>query len=126
MTTAVITLRPDETLDAAEAEMKLAAIRHIPVVNERKHLVGILSDRDILREFHRRGAKKLHVHEIMTKQLETIRDSAPAHEAAALMLKHKISSLPVVGDEGQLVGVVTETDFMRIAHEALGGEPWDL
>lgn len=126
MTTAVITMKPDDSLDAADTEMKLAGIRHIPVVDERDHLVGILSDRDILREFHRRGARKLAVREIMTRSVHTIRERAPAHEAARIMLQHKISSVPVIGSHNQLVGMVTETDFLRIAYEALGGESTDF
>jgi CBS domain-containing protein len=126
MTTAVITMKPDDTLDAADTEMKLAGIRHIPVVDERNHLVGILSDRDILREFHRRGAKKLSVREIMTKRVHTVREAAPAREAARIMLQHKISAVPVIGEHQQLVGVITETDLLRVAYESLGGEPWDL
>jgi CBS domain-containing protein len=126
MTTAVITMKPDDTLDAADAEMKLAGIRHIPVVDDRNHLVGILSDRDILRELHRRGSKKLSVREIMTKRVHTIREGAPAYEAARIMLEFKISAVPVLGRDQQLVGVVTETDFLRVAHDALGGESWNL
>jgi CBS domain-containing protein len=126
MATAVITMKPEDTLDAADAEMKLAGIRHIPVVDDRNHLLGILSDRDILREFHRRGAKKLHVREIMTRRVHTIREGAPAHEAARIMLEYKISAVPVIGQDQQLVGVVTETDFLRVAHDALGGESWNV
>lgn len=126
MTTAVITMKPEDTLDAADAEMKLAGIRHIPVVDDRNHLLGILSDRDILREFHRRGAKKLNVREIMTRRVHTIREGAPAHEAARIMLEYKISAVPVIGQDQQLVGVVTETDFLRVAHDALGGESWNV
>jgi CBS domain-containing protein len=122
----VITMKPDDTLDAADAEMKLAGIRHIPVVDDRNHLVGILSDRDILRELHRRGSKKLSVREIMTKRVHTIREGAPAYEAARIMLEFKISAVPVLGRDQQLVGVVTETDFLRVAHDALGGESWNL
>jgi CBS domain-containing protein len=125
MTTAVITMKPEDTLNAADAEMKLAGIRHIPVVDERNHLVGILSDRDILRELHRRGGKNLSVREIMTRRVHTIREGAPAHEAARIMLEYRISAVPVVGRDQQLVGVVTETDFLRVAHDALGGHSWN-
>lgn len=125
MTTAVITMHPDDTMEAADTEMKLAGIRHIVVVDGHAHVVGILSDRDILREFHRRGGKKLHIGEIMTRRVHTIREAAPAHEAARIMLQYKVSAVPVLASTQQLVGVVTETDFLRVAHEALGGDPWD-
>lgn len=125
MTTALLTMKPDDTLDATEGEMKLAAVRHMPVVDEHKRVVGIVSDRDILREVGKRGARKMLVRDLMTKNVHTIRDTAPASEAAAIMLDKKIGALPVVGEDRQLVGMVTETDFLRIAHEALGGEPWE-
>ena len=126
MTTAVISLKPDHALSAVDAEMKLAAIRHIPVVDERNHLVGIVSDRDILSNLSRIQSESVSVRAIMTHDVITIRDSAPAHQATSLMLQNKISALPVIGDGNQLVGVVTETDLLRIAHEALGGEPWEI
>jgi CBS domain-containing protein len=125
MTTALITMRPEDPLDITNAEMKLAAIRHIPVVDERDRLVGIVSDRDILRALGKPGARKMLVRDIMTHKLHTIRDIAPASEAAAIMLENKIGALPVTGEDRQLVGMVTETDFLRVAFEALSGEPWD-
>lgn len=121
MTTAVITMKPDDTIDAADTEMKLAGIHHILVTDERNHLVGILSDRDILRELHRRGARKLPVREIMTPRVHTIRAVAPAHEATRIMLEHRISAVPVLGRDRQIVGIITETDFLRVAHRSLGG-----
>ena len=124
MTTAVIAVTPDETIDAADAEMKMAAIRHLLVLDERRHLIGIISDRDLLRAIGKRGAQGLPVREIMSTDVQTVGESAPAYEASSVMLQHKISALPVVGEEGQVVGIVSESDFMRIAHEAIGGEPW--
>lgn len=125
MTTAVISLRPDDTFDAADAEMKLAGIRHIVVTDERNHLVGILSDRDILRELHRRGARKLPVREIMTPRVHTIQSAAPAREATRVMLENRISAVPVLGRDRQVVGIITETDLLRVAHRALGGGDWE-
>ena len=49
MSTALITLRPDDTVGDADYEMKMGAFRHIPIIDERHKLVGIVSNRDILR-----------------------------------------------------------------------------
>jgi CBS domain-containing protein len=121
MITALITMKADETIGRADVEMKLASIRHIPVTDERGKLVGLLSNRDILKAVHEATDKRIKVADIMTKRLYTIAEDAPAHHAAALMMEHKIGALPVVADDGHLVGLVTETDFVRIAHQALGG-----
>ena len=119
MTTAVQTIRLGGVIDQAEHDMRLAGIRHLPVVDDRGHLVGILSDRDLLGALARSRGKGVPVVEIMTRDVRTIAANAPARRAAATLLEHRIGCLPVVGDEGQLVGMVTETDFLRLCLELL-------
>ena len=117
MTTAVIALDGTQLIKEAREEMRLAGIRHLPVIDRHEHVIGILSNRDVL------GAPQGgRVAEVMSRHVLTVRPQTPAHEAAALMLHHKIGSLPVVGDEEQLVGVITETDFLGVARRALLGE----
>ena len=117
MTTALMTVHPEDPVDAAGLEMKLADIRHIPVVGPRNRLVGILSDRDLLRWLG--GAPGRSIADIMTRQVHTVRATDPASRAVDLLLEHKIGCVPVLGDDGQLVGIVTETDFLRLARESL-------
>lgn len=118
MTTQLITVNVDDPIKKARAEMELGVIRHLPVVDDRGRLVGVVSDRDLL------GAKRGHkVADVMTRDVITIRADAPASEAASLMLDYKISSVLVVGDEQQLVGVVTQTDYLGLARRALLGLP---
>ncbi len=121
MTTALVTIHVGNAVSHADAEMRLAGVRHLPVVDERQRLVGILSNRDLLGALAKTRGKTVHVVDVMTRNVKTIRASAQAREAAELMLEHKIGSLPVLGDEGQLVGLVTETDFLRLAYELMGG-----
>ncbi len=121
MTTLLITAKAGDAISHADAEMRLAGIRHLPIVDERQKLVGIVSNRDILRAFARSKKETVHLSECMSKKVHTIPARAPARKAAAMMLEHKIGSLPVIGEEGQLVGLITETDFMRLAYELLGG-----
>lgn len=122
MTTALLTVAPNETIGRADLEMKLAGIRHFPVVDKRNHLVGVVSDRDVLRAFGDADITRVKVSDIMTMLVETVTEDAPAIDAVTLMLEHKIGCLPVTGEEGQLVGLVTETDFLRVAHRALAGK----
>jgi acetoin utilization protein AcuB len=65
----------------------------------------------------------LRVGEIMTRKVITIGRMSPIEEAACLMVQEKIGALPVT-DEGRLIGLVTETDVLRLFVRAMGaGEP---
>ncbi|MGZ3441293.1 MAG: CBS domain-containing protein [Polyangia bacterium] len=116
MTTAVIALHAADTVGAAREQMKLARIRHIPVVDAHDRVIGIVSSRDLLRSKPARPIRELMTHPVLTVHPQT-----PGHRAAALLREKKFGSLPVVGDDEQLVGIVTESDFLAVAEEALGG-----
>jgi CBS domain-containing protein len=57
--------------------------------------------------------------EIMTRQVRTVRPQDPARRALETLLKDRIGCVPVVTEDRQLVGIVTETSFLRLAREAL-------
>jgi CBS domain-containing protein len=117
MRTAVIALKSTDTVAAAREQMRMAEIRHIPVVDQHNRVVGIVSERDL------RAATrpKMLIADIMRHPVRMVRPSTAAHEAASILLEHKIGSLPVIGADEQLVGIVTESDFVAVAREALGG-----
>jgi CBS domain-containing membrane protein len=121
MSTALLTVNAAETVAEAHAEMEVGVVRHLPVVDDRGRLVGVLSDRDLLRALSSR--KKPRIAEVMSRDVITTRPEANAHAAADLMLDHKISSLPVVDDTGALVGLITQTDYVELARRALLGLP---
>jgi CBS domain-containing membrane protein len=119
MTTSVTTMDASEPITGAHAEMEVGAIRHLPVIDDRKRLVGVISDRDVLRA---RGTKKC-IGDVMTRDVVTVRPEAPAHAAAKLMLDNKIGSVLVVDEASTLLGIVTETDYLGVARRALLGLP---
>jgi len=119
MSTGLVTVKASDNLTSARAEMEVGVVRHLPVVDDRKRLVGVVSDRDLL---HVRAATK-HVADVMTHHVITILPDAPAAEAASLMLNERISSVLVVDDGGTLVGVVTQTDYLELARRSLLGLP---
>jgi CBS domain-containing protein len=121
MSTALLTIAARDIVSHADAEMRLAGVRHLVVVDDRQRLVGILSNRDLLAALARAGGKGVRVSDVMTKNPRSVTANDSALKAASLMLEHKIGSLPVIGDEGQLVGIVTETDFLQLACRVLGG-----
>ncbi len=114
----------DETLETYRL-MRSRQVRHLPVL-ENNRLIGIISDRDVLRGApsqaetkvafgsHSPVASPLHVRGIMSRDIATRPPSTPVSEAAELMLDRRIRSIPIVEPEqDQLVGILTETDLLR-------------
>lgn len=123
MTTEVVTLDPNDTLIEPDRLGATRQIRHYPVVDDGV-LVGIVSQRDIFHSallkalgYGTRGKDQLfdtfRVKEIMTNDVVTTIAGARVQEAARLMIEHKIGCLPVL-DGGALIGLVTETDLLRL------------
>lgn len=123
MTTAIVTVRPDETVREAHADMQRGCFHHLPVLDERGRLIGMVSDRDILRALNH--PKQTTIAEIMTHSPITIEADKSAHLAARIMLDRTIGSLPVVNEEGLMIGLVTQTDFLDVARRALLDLPLD-
>jgi CBS domain-containing protein len=121
MTTGVIALKEGDTVGQADEQMSAADIRHLPVVDAHHHVVGIVSNRDLVRALATSKGKQVRITEVMTREVLTVRGETPAYRAAELMIDRKIGSLPVVGDDGVMIGIVTETDFLAVAHKALHG-----
>jgi CBS domain-containing protein len=107
---------PGDHVSTAMREMELSCFRHFPVVKDGR-LVGVISHRDLLRA----GNRDKTVREVMSDDVKTVAPHTPAHEAAYLILRHRIGCVPVVDGEGRLVGIVTDTDFVRAAYVLLGG-----
>jgi len=124
MSSPAITVSPDTTLPAANALMKEKQIRHLPVL-EKGRLVGIVSRGD-LREASISASinadqyelhfllNKLTVGKLMTRKVRTVAPDALVVDAADLMTEHKIAGLPVVDADGAVVGIVTESDLLKM------------
>jgi len=126
MTTPVEILQIGDTLDLAERLMKAGRIRHLPVVDGENRLIGLVTHRKVIgawvshgdpvRERHADVARGIPVEMLMEKDVITTWPEAPASDAAHLIESRKIGCLPVL-DEGKLVGIVTEADFVRFARK---------
>lgn len=124
MTSDPVTLQEDEDLDLADQLMNLARIRHLPVVNEGR-VVGLVSERDLLRaqagllgdassQEQQEMKRWVKAGWVMTRDLQEVEPDMPLLEAALIMRKHKYGCLPVV-EGGELVGILTEADFVEHA-----------
>lgn len=121
MTTGVIAVKEADTVVKADQQMHEADIRHLPVVDDHHHVVGIVSNRDLARALASPKGKQQRIAEVMTRDVLTVRPEMPAYRAAEILIDRKIGSLPVVGDDGVMIGIVTETDFLSVARKALHG-----
>jgi CBS domain-containing protein len=124
MTANPVTVAPETTLPDAYAIMRERRIRRLPVVKDGQ-LVGIVTRGDV------RGAgpseatslsifelnyllSKLTLERMMTRNPITIRPDETVYDAARTMLQRKIAGLPVVDEQGALVGIITESDIFRM------------
>lgn len=125
-----ISIPPETPILEARRVMQTRAIRHLLVVEDGR-LVGIVTDRDIRLNMPSPATTlsvweinyllaRLTVREVMTASVIVVEPDRDAHAAAALLISEKIGALPVV-DGDRLVGIVTETDFLRafVEHAAL-------
>lgn len=127
MSTQVITVLMDQTLGEIRDLFDQNSCHHIPVVSDNQRLLGIVSDRDVLRSLspdadssrannHAVMTLQRKAHQIMTREVITIKPDCDIEEAAAIMLDKKFSCLPVtdvIDKEDTLCGIVTKTDLLR-------------
>ncbi len=131
MTIDVLTAVPDDSLKDAARALSSRGISGLPVVGSSGHVLGVLSEADILAKEVDGGAKTsalqrflegpplddrfdaMTVDEAMTSPAITITPARPITEAASTMLAEGINRLPVVDEEGRLVGLVTRADLVR-------------
>jgi len=108
-----ITMRDDTDYWQAFKIMQDKNLHHIPVVSETNAVVGILTRRDLkVASMHFKEAS-VDVSEVMHGPVNTITPGEPLAEAARQMIDNRIGGLPVVDSNGQLVGILTETDLLR-------------
>ena len=126
MTRKIITLGENEPVGELEEWMKRFRFRHLPVVNEGMKLVGLISQTDYLHAklgFAPDGTKIAPVGattpagSIMRKKVVVAHMDHTLAMASEVMLSEKIGCLPVVLEDSTLVGIVTATDFLKLAHD---------
>lgn len=111
MTREIVVVSPTVSVGAAARIMETLRVRHLPVLDEQR-LVGVLSDRDLLR-----CKPGLPCAEAMTTDPVTCAADATVGQIAELMIDHKIDALPIVAASGTLVGLITSTDLLWLLVE---------
>ena len=125
-----LTIKRDTRVDAALKRMREEKVRRFPVLNDGGKLVGIVSDKDLLYaapspatslsiyELHYLYSR-ITVDQVMTRKVITVDENDPLEEAARIMIDNKVGGLPVMRD-GELVGIITETDIFKTFMEMMG------
>lgn len=122
MTTDLFTARKDDLIEFVSNLMDWRSIRYIPIEDDRKHLVGLVSMRMVMREYSRVIANEkiqsVPLSDFMIKNPITIHPEASIMEAMNIMKEQKIGCLPVVKNS-RLVGIITENNYMDITRRLL-------
>lgn len=133
MTTPTVTVFATDNLATANEIMTERSIRHLPVVTRQGELLGIISHRDLVREAlfatnelpyseEKRFLEQTLVERAMTIEPETVAPETPLVDAARMLLEQKFGCLPVV-DGLEVVGILTEADFIKVVIRLCEEEP---
>ncbi len=131
MSAPAITVDRTDTLAFAEELMNVERIRHLPVVDG-DVLLGLISQRDLLaasistlsqpsEEEDLERKRRVQVAVVMHGLVETVGPDTPAQRAAETLLAHQLGCLPVIDERHHLLGMITSSDFVRLAQSLLEG-----
>jgi CBS domain-containing protein len=120
----VATIAASESVRTALGLLAEKGIGALVVSSDGRHVEGIVSERDVARGLHERGAGLLAepVAGLMTAQVHTCRPNASVHDLAQTMTDHRVRHVPVVDDDGALIGIVSIGDVVKARLDELESE----
>ena len=122
MTSNPTTIEPTTTAQEAARTMKSENVGSLPIVEGDK-LVGVITDRDLAIRIIAEGkGTDTPVADVASKDVVTIDPQQGLEEAARLMATNQIRRLPVVEEDGRLVGILAQADIAQAGHDTLTGE----
>ncbi len=129
MTKKIITVKVNTPIQAAYEDMKEHGIRHLPVVDMSGKLVGIISDRDMLRAANIRMINEIEqemtfnphhtVEDFMSWPVQTVSEKASVEDLARMMIDQKVSAFVVNGPNHYIRGIITTDDLLQYLIEML-------
>ena len=129
MTKKIITIKVTTPIISAYEDMKEHNIRHLPVVDLTGKLVGIISDRDLLRAANVRMVNEIEqemtfnphhtVEDFMSWPVQTVSETASVEELAKMMIDEKVSAFVVNGPNQYIKGIITTEDLLQYLIELL-------
>ena len=120
MTGKVVTLSPHHSFNDAANLMNDRYFRHCVVVDSQRKIVGVISDRDIMRALVRNpNARSKSLDQIMTQNPITVKRNTPIVDAVSKMVAKRINCLPVIENDGTVCGIVTSIDLLKSYQQLL-------
>lgn len=123
MSTDLLSVRPDDIVELVGEMMTWKKSRYVLVEDEHSRLVGLVTHQQIVKELLNRQGEKMqqpqYVSEIMIENPVTINPQTTIRDAMMIMKDNLANCLPVVNEQQELVGAITESDFVRIANRLL-------
>ncbi|MBT3237210.1 MAG: CBS domain-containing protein [Rhodospirillaceae bacterium] len=115
----LITIRPEDTIETAAKILTTHNIGAIPVRDSEAKMVGVLSERDLVRGFATKGSSvmSLAVADLMTSKVTSCRSEDSVKDAMKKMSKLHIRHLPVIDDDGGVIGMISLRDVMELRLE---------
>ena len=123
MSMPAITIAPDTIFHAALKLMRDNILRRLPVTDDAGRLMGVVTERDLLRTADRYFQAAIEVDELMIRTVITTTPDTSIVEAATQMVNNKVGGLPVVDAGNRVVGLITVTDIFQTLVELLSVEP---
>jgi CBS domain-containing protein len=119
----IISIESEATVSEAIARLVQNNIGSLPVVDDEGHLVGIFSERDVLRGIHSCGERfhRMHVAEVMTHDPITCHCEDDVEDVMGKMSERRIAKVPVL-DDTRLVGIVSVGDVIKVMYERVHSE----
>ncbi len=109
MTSPVVTVSTNTAVDEIRKLFHLHRFHHLIVVSDAAKLNGIISDRDVLAA----KASDDQAKDIMTPHVLTAHPSTRIRAVAAILFEERIGAIPIVGEQGELLGILTRSDILR-------------
>jgi CBS domain-containing protein len=120
MTGKVVTFSAHHTFSDAVNLMNDRYFRHCVIVDNYRKIIGVVSDRDILRALARNpNSSSKSLDQIMTRNPITVKRNTSIIDAVSKLLAKRINCLPVVEDDGTVCGIVTSTDLLKSYQQLL-------
>ncbi|MGC8495065.1 MAG: CBS and ACT domain-containing protein [Syntrophobacteraceae bacterium] len=119
MSTDLVTIGKEASIQEAMAVMKRESIRHLPVVDQKKKLLGWISDADLRGVLIASMLEDLTLEDVMVRNPLTTTPETPLEEAALLLLDRRVGGMPVV-EKGVLAGIITVADILSAFITFLG------
>lgn len=116
MTTTIVTVRPDSTIEDAFERMIRHHVSGLLVMREDGELAGVISEFDLLHLLYELETEKNKISDYMTVDVHTVHEDDHLTDVADIFLKYSVRRLPVLRD-GKVVGVISRRDLIRFIRD---------